>query len=91
MRGFGLRKFFHGSGALDGDADHAAQRLQSGARKCRAGDADGAGGARAQMQRSERDSALRVDDRLSARTDHLKIVQRKPGRFGIGAIDLLRD
>ena len=31
MSGFGLRKFFHCSGALDGDADHAAQSLQRGA------------------------------------------------------------
>ena len=42
------------------------------------------------MQRSERNSALRIDHRLAARAYHLEIVQGKPGGFGIGAIDLLR-
>src|SRR5580700_2343713 len=89
MRGFGLRKFFHGSGALNSDADHAAQSLKSGAREYRPGDADSSRGARTQMQWRERDSALRIDHRLATRTDHLKILQQKRCRFGVGAIDLL--
>src|ERR1017187_8792866 len=86
----GLRKLFHGSGALNGNADHAAQGLESGAGKCRSGNAGGSSSARAQVQRGERDSALRIDDRLATRTYHLKIPQWKPCCLGIGAVDLLR-
>ena len=88
VSGFGLGEFLHGAGALDGDSDHAAQGLKRGAGERRSGNADGSGGASAQMQRSERDSALRIDDGLAARTYHLKILQWKPGYFRVGAINL---
>ena len=90
MSRFGLRELFDGSSALNGDADHAAQGLQSGARECWTRDADGSGSTRAQMQRRERNSTLRINDRFTARTYHLKILQSEPGCFGVGAVNLLR-
>ncbi len=54
------------------------------------GDAYGSRGARSQVQRSERNSALGIDDRLASRADHLQILQGKRCCFGVGAIDLLR-
>ena len=66
VRGFRLGELFHGSGALDGDANHAAQGLESGARERWSGDAHGSGGARSQVQGSQRNSALRIDDWLAA-------------------------
>ena len=49
VSGLGLRKFFHGAGPFDGDSDHAAQGLKSGAGERRSSDANSSSSARAQM------------------------------------------
>ena len=87
-RGFGAAEFFEGAGALDGDGDEAADRLQGLAGETRAGNTHAADDAHTDAQRHKGELAGGVEARFAAQGNQLQIMRFEAVDGGAGAIDV---